>query len=139
MTLLEHAQRELELANYFDGDMNEMMANSVLELIKVFAAQGHSGFSAPFCVRLFSDLASYKPMGPLTGEDNEWSEVSDGLWQNKRYSCIFKENGKAYNVEGKVFREPNGCCYTNRNSRVDITFPYTVKDPEYVNVPEEVN
>lgn len=36
-----------------------------------------------------------------------------------------------YDTEGRVFCDPDGICYTNRDSRVDITFPYTPKT-EYV-------
>lgn len=138
MTLLEHAQRELELAK-IDGDGDTWMTENVLELIKTFASQGHSGESAPICIQLFSRLASYKPLGPLTGEDNEWMKIAGrkDLWQNKRCSHVFKNKDGAYNIEGKVFREPNGACYTSGNSRVPVTFPYEVKDPEYIDVPFE--
>lgn len=130
--LVKHARRELELAEYFDGDVNEMMANDVLELITVFSKQGHSGGSAPFCLRLFNQLASFKPLGPLTGKDDEWNEVSDGLWQNRRCSSVFKDGEHAYRIDGKVFRDPNGSCWTNSDSRVDVAFPYTVCEPEII-------
>jgi hypothetical protein len=132
MSTLEYAKRELQLAGYFDGDMNEAMAHDVLELIEVFGRQGHSGFSAPFCISLFSRLASHKPLGPLTGKDDEWVEVHDGVFQNKRLYSVFKENGKAYRSDGRVFRDPDGPTWTNADSRVEITFPYEVVDPEIV-------
>lgn len=138
--LLKYAMRELELAGYnLNGpsdDMNTMMANDVIELIKTFASQGHSGCSAPHCIALFSRLVAFKPLGPLTGNDDGWMDVGNGTLQNKRCSSIFREGGKAYNIDGKVFREPSSACYTNRDSRVDVVFPYTVRDPEYVDVPE---
>ena len=43
---------------------------------------------------------------------------------------------EVYDMDGRVFREPNGTCYTSRNSRVDITFPYT-PTTEYVDVEAE--
>lgn len=131
--LVEHARTELK--SWFDGGMNEAMANDVIELIDVFSKQGHSGFSANFAIGMFEKLAKFEPWGPLTGEDDEWTEVSEGVFQNKRCSHVFKENGKAYDIDGKVFREPNGSCYTSRDSRVPVTFPYTPKR-EYVDVTE---
>jgi len=48
---------------------------------------------------------------------------------------VFKDaDGRAYDIDGRVFREPNGCCYTSSDSRVYITFPYRPKT-EYVDVP----
>lgn len=138
MTMYEFAKKELELAGYFDKDLNEMIANAVLGLIKVFGGQGHSELSAIFCIQLFSQLAAFKPLTPLTGEDNEWNEVEPGMYQNKRCSTIFKEKGKAYNIYGRVFKEPNGSCYTNFKSRTPVTFPYELKNPEIVDVPAEV-
>ena len=145
--LYKHALTELDYAGYFkpddDGEagegMNKLMADNVLELIEVFAKQGHSGYSSQFCVSLFESLAKYQPLVPLTGEDREWSDVSGPsgylLWQNKRCSHVFKgEDGKAYDLDGRIFREPNGACYTNIESRVFIEFPYTPKR-EYVDVP----
>ena len=91
---------------------------------------------------LFNRLVMFKPINFLTGEDDEWTEVGeleDGktLYQNKRCSSIFKGGDRAYNIEGRVFREPNGSCFTNRDSFVDVTFPYMVPDePEVVDVDE---
>lgn len=103
----------------------------------MFSKQGHSGFSAPYCVETFRKLALHEPLVPLSGADDEWNEVSDGMWQNNRCSHVFKDaDGKAYDIEGRIFREPNGACYTSRDSRVYIEFPYTPKR-EYVDVQGE--
>ena len=96
-------------------------------LLSVFGDEGHSGSSAPYAVGLFRKLALFEPLGPLTGEDWEWVEVRDGVFQNIRCSRVFKENGQAYDVEGKVFEEPDGARYTSRDSRINVTFPYTPK------------
>ena len=47
---------------------------------------------------------------------------------------MFKEkDGTAYDIDGKVFSDDGEVWYTNRNSRVNVTFPYVVPDkPEYV-------
>jgi hypothetical protein len=115
--LVEHAKRELLVLGYKPIDEeedgpNKWMQESVLKLLHVFSEQGHSGSSAPYCVNLFKKLALFEPLGPLTGEDSEWCEIADGVFQNKRCSHIFKDkdrfNGQAYDIHGGV-----------------VTFPYT--------------
>lgn len=141
-TYQKHAMVEFRAAGWCDEDgkfeceMQEMICQHVLKLLEVFAAEGHSGSSAPYAVNLFKTLAMFEPVTPLTGEDWEWNEVGDGTWQNNRASNVFKDaDGKAYNIDGKVFREPDGCCYTSRDSRVYVDFPYT-PTTEYVDVPK---
>ena len=96
------------------------------KLLEVFSDEGHSGTSAPYTISLFRGLALFEPLGPLTGEDHEWNEVGGGTFQNNRCSHVFKDaDGTAYDSNGKVFLEPNGAAFTNSESRVNITFPYT--------------
>lgn len=98
-----------------------------------------SGMSAGYAISLITPLLKQEPVGPLRGTDDEWVEVSDGCFQNKRCSHVFKKNGKAYDIEGKIFEDDNGCCYTSRESRVDVEFPYVPKH-EYIKVKtEDVN
>ncbi len=125
--LTDFGRTELESAGLFsaESDYDGMLGTSVMELLEVFGKQGHSGFSAMMVTNLFNKLARYQPIQPLTGEDSEWNEVTDGVYQNRRCHHVFKENGQAYDIDGKVFREPDGSTYTNRDSRVDVTFPYT--------------
>lgn len=137
--LIKHAKQELELVGYrFDGSddpMNEQMAENILELIQTFAKQGHSGFSAPYCLETARKLMLYEPLKPLTGEDWEWVDVSEAagetLYQNKRCSRVFKDGqGDAFDIEGYIFREPSGVTYTahgtDRDSKRYIeSFPYT--------------
>ena len=52
-------------------DMQDMVKANVLELLEVFGNQGHSGSSAPYVLGLFQRLADFKPLGQLTGEDDE--------------------------------------------------------------------
>ena len=135
MSYIEHAKREFQAAGYDLSDTedgpNKWMIDNVLQLLEVFSEQGHSGSSAPFALGYFEKLAKFEPLVPLTGEDFEWVEVSDGIYQNNRCSHVFKENGVAYDIDGKVFRDPDGSCWTSSESRVDVEFPYTPKT-EYV-------
>jgi len=126
--LMLHAKRELEIAGLFDkdSDYGGMLGPAVLKMVKVFADEGHSGFSAGLAVSLFQKVARYEPLTPLTGADGEWNDVGHGVWQNRRCSHVFKtpEDG-AYDIDGIVFEDDNGSRYTSRDSRVSVTFPYT--------------
>src|SRR3546814_11262809 len=58
-----------------------------------------------------------------------------GTQQNKRCPHVFRDkDGTAYDIDGKVFVEESGGSYTNRDSRVEVSFPY-VPHTEYVQVP----
>ena len=143
MSLIEHAKREFKALGYIPldeeqpEDPNKWIQQNVLELLEVFAEQGHSGTSAPFCIEYFYKLAYFKPLTPLQGTDDEWNEIGDGVFQNNRCGRVFKgADGKAYDIEGIVFKDSDGCHYTSRDSRVYITFPYT-PTTEYVDKPSD--
>jgi hypothetical protein len=155
MSLESHALTEFRAAGFMDDngkfsdDMQELICKQILELLHLFASHGHSGSTAPYAINLFNKLAKFEPLVPLTGEDWEWNEVSERMgskcWQNKRASHVFKDENGAYDIEGKVFWEwckrpydedeagyPGESIYksyyTCRESRVPVTFPYTVPD-----------
>lgn len=150
-----HAQQEFRAAGWVDekgrytDEMQGWICEHVLTLLDVFADEGHSGSSAPYVINVFSKLAKFEPIAPLTGEDWEWNEVSDGadgvMYQNNRMSSVFKNglDGKAYWLDGKVFwewfedhdREVFKSHYTSRDSKVYIEFPWVKPESEYVFVP----
>ena len=148
--LVGHAERELTAAGYdlkqTEEDPNKWIAENLLDLLKVFSMQGHSGFSAPHCVAMFEKLAQYKPLGPLTGDDSEWCEVGDGMFQNTRCGHVFKQSdrfdGQAYDIDAVVFWEwyerpleadeegfpgthKSKAYFTSGKSQRPIVFPYT--------------
>jgi len=139
----EFAEQELRIAGYNiedrPDDPDGWIVDNLLELLEVFSKQQHSGFSARYCISMFKKLASFEPLTPLTGGDDEWSDVSQYgggvMYQNKRSGRIFKDSkdGRAYDIEGKVFRESDGCCFTNNESKVYIEFPYTPVT-EYIDI-----
>lgn len=144
MSELENfARRELASLVKPDDDGTQIAINrDIMELISTFANQGYSGSTAPYAAALFGRLVLYKPLGPLTGDADEWTIIAeeDGapVYQNKRRSSVFKngEHGQPYDIDGRVFRDPDGATWTGSDSRVDITFPYTVPDaPEIVDRP----
>jgi hypothetical protein len=126
--LIDHARTELAAAGYKVEPgrpvIEKMVVEDVLELLEVFANQGHSGSSAPMIVALFSKLALFEPLAPITGKPEEWVEVSEGLWQNARCSNVFKDATGAWDIEGIIFEDEDGSRYTSRDSHVRITFPY---------------
>ena len=74
-TLIEHAEREFELTGWdMSDEMNQLVVNDVMELIRVFSNQDHSGMSAPYVAGIFSRLATRQILGELTGADDEWVE-----------------------------------------------------------------
>ncbi len=154
----KHAFMEFKAAgwlnddNEFKDEMQGMICEHVLKLLDVFDGEGHSGSSAPYAINLFSTLAKFEPVVPLTGEDWEWTALDYGddiKYQNKRCSHVFKgSDGRAYDIEGRIFYEwverpldedDEGypgvrrykSHYTGRDSRVYIDFPYTPKR-EYI-------
>lgn len=131
---IDYAKRELERAFPDKSDeLQQLAIKCVIELLETFDKQGHSGFSALYVLKLFERLSCWKPIMPLTGEDDEWVDVDyeENLQQNKRYFSVFRtnhDNSTAYDIGGRVFIDEDGSCYTNRDSRVPVTFPYAVPD-----------
>lgn len=150
----KHAWQEFRAAgwvddnNKFQDEMQEAICEHVIKLLNVFEGEGHSGSSAPYAISLFEKLAKFEPVAPLTGEDWEWNEASEGVFQNKRCSHVFKRSdrfdGQAYDIDGRVFwnwyknedGKPYKSYYTGSQSFVPVTFPYVPKR-EYVFVPTE--
>lgn len=128
--LSEYADQELRTAGY-DPDSPEFVKatiyRNVMDLIHTFEGQRHSGMSAGWVMSIFHSLASFKPLGPLTGEADEWELVDESrdLWQNRRSHRVFRERGEAYDSLGRAFMGGDGVAYTSKESRTPITFPYT--------------
>jgi hypothetical protein len=98
-----HAERELKRAGLFDkdADYGGMLAPAIMDLIRLFAAEGHSGMSAAMSLEIFTRLASFRALTPLTVDPAEWHDVAEmsgePMWQNIRQStCFSKDGGKTY-------------------------------------------
>ena len=148
MSFIKHAERELDLIGLTEDSSDEMnvdMRKHILHMINEFAEEGHSGMSASYALSILKNLLDFKPLTPLTGEDDEWNEIGNGYWQNRRASNVFKgEDGRAYWSDGIIFWEwysspdiddgkPFKSYFTSRDSRVYIdSFPWTMpENPEY--------
>ena len=77
MSLLSHAEYELDRLGLNDDDMNGAMRKHLLHMVKEFADEGHSGFSASYAISCLKRLLNFKPLTPLTGEDGEWSSYTN--------------------------------------------------------------
>ena len=154
MSLVSYAEQELDrIGMTDDGDMNGIMRKHLLHMVKEFADEGHSGFSANYALQCLKRLLNFKPLSPLTGEDDEWSEVTQisgyPHFQNKRCGSVFKngKDGESYDIDGIVFwewftdketGEQHKSYYTSKESRVPVEFPYEIPDtPRYVYKPSE--
>jgi hypothetical protein len=145
MSIINYAKNELNVIGMLNStdEMNVSMANHILHMVEEFSKEGHSGFSASYAISILEKLLRYQPLCPLTGDDSEWVEVMNGVYQNTRCFRVFKENGQAYDSEGTIFydivKDDNGkefkVCFTSSESRKVIEFPYTPTQ-EYRQRPE---
>lgn len=116
----KHAMQEFRIAgwlnenNEFDDEMQEAICKHVLALLDVFAAEGHSGTTAPYALNMFKRLANFETLTPIMCTEDEWNEVGENKYQNTRLSAVFKdgEDGKPYYINAIVFREEDGSCFT---------------------------
>lgn len=142
MNSVEWAKKELDRLVKDNDEMQIAMNNNILQIVEVFAGQGHSGFSAAYALNIIKRLLDWKPITPLTGEDDEWGEVPEwdkerNLQQNKRCTAVFRENfdnSTAYYLYGKVFSDDGGkTWWSGIEGRVPVVFPYTVPlEPERI-------
>ncbi|MFV8232356.1 hypothetical protein [Mycolicibacterium fortuitum] len=86
--LVAHARRELELI----GEEPDVIAG-YLKVIQAFADMGHSGGSAFVAIPTINRLLSFENLAPLTDDPDDWIEVGYGMWQNRRCSRMFSEDG----------------------------------------------
>lgn len=95
-----HAWDELDRAGLLtgDGDYGGMIGRAVMDLVDVFVEQGHSGMSASIVIDILRRVLAFEPLSPLTDDPAEWMEVTDGLWQSRRQSQAFSQDG------GKTYR-----------------------------------
>lgn len=108
--LYQHAKTELESVGLLDqdSDYDGMLGEAVLALVEVFAQQGHSGASAGMTLALFSKVAAYEALSPITDNPDEWYQHEEELWQNKRQGNAFShDGGKHYYVLDEPML-PNG-------------------------------
>lgn len=146
--LVKYAESEMDLIGLredSEDEMNRAMREHILQMVKVFSDEGHSGFSANYALAILKKVLDFKPLTALTGEDSEWNEVASDLYQNRRASNVFKDANGAYWSDGVVFwewftpwdkgvaGEPFKTYFISKDSAVRIeSFPWVMPDaPEY--------
>ena len=142
---LEHALRELGPRppdrddDGSPGNPDQWMHDHLTLMVRLFSLEGHSGFSASIAISWLHRLLAHKPLGPLTGEDDEWmtGHMLENSAQNLRRGSVFRgPDGVAYDIDGFVFREPPDpdsdsgyrSTFTSYVSRKVVRFPYGVPD-----------
>ena len=106
--MIEKAKYELDLLldkceDEEERKMQKIINDNALEIVKKFCEMGHSGFTAEYEINMINKLLRQQNLTKLTLDDDEFIEISNGIFQNKRDSRIFKSkdkfNGKPYNVD----------------------------------------
>ena len=123
-----YALNELSEAGMFkeDSDYEGDMGKSVMELISLFARQGHSGFSGSMALHLFRRLANFKPLSPIQKPtENEYCERGPGVYQHKRLSSLFSNDFGKHWHDIDVKRTMLDIIFKKRWHRVK--FPYLPK------------
>jgi hypothetical protein len=122
LMIISRAKEELDRIDFGEEDTAVM-----IEILEKFFTQWDIGGALHHVAPILQRLIAGKCLSPLTGEPDEWMEVGDGVFQNRRVSSVFKDpryhDGKlAYDIDAEDPRAP-------------ITFPYS---PERAEVPSPI-
>lgn len=173
MNMYQWAKNELKLAreneiaqckknsNYHEGDERYglMCYDDAEQLLNVFEAQGHSGYSASVVRNIFDRLVKGQPLLPVKDEDDQWVQINvdddDTVWYNHiRMSSLSKYihadgTKEYYDTRRIVVCNQNN--HTYHNGLIDevvdkyfpIVFPYSgetirvrVHDVDNIETPE---
>ena len=140
--MVDYAKSELARISKDDDGMQDWINSQILEIVETFAKQDHTGFTASYALEILKRVLAYKPITPLTGEEDEWGTGASED-QNKRCPSVFrKPDGKAYDIDDVRVSDNGGITwYTSNRFRKEITFPYYPPDkPEkvYIEYTEDV-
>ena len=140
---LEHAKQEFKAIGYkpLNEDQEDgpdrWIQENVLDLLTLFSTQGHSGYSASYCVSYFEKLARFKPLSSIKCTDDEWNECNGcgdkEIFQNNRLSSVFKtgKDGTPYYLDAIVWKDQNGFTFTGTveelSSCQNIRIPFKPK------------
>lgn len=110
-----HARKEMALLPA-DAIVKEFEIE-ILALVDKFGESGQSGGSAPYVAKIISStvqkLCMFEPLSPLSYDMEEWSEISELVFQNKRFSAVFMDKDmKPYYLDALIFKERNNSAFT---------------------------
>lgn len=155
----KHAMNEFLISGWcdrlgkFKDPRQQKICDHLIKMLELFYDEEYADSVTSHTVDLFYCLAKHEPIRPLTGEDWEWTKISDEnaeieIYQNNRCSRVFKQtdkfDGNAYDVSGKIFwswekGSDGSICrnsYVNDDSFVAVKFPYSPTQ-EFVFVPTQ--
>lgn len=153
MNLIQYAESELARIPKDEDGMQDLLNHDILEIVKTFSEQGHSNLSAGYVLPKLERLLRFKPISPLTGNDDEWIEIHnrDGVrtYQNKRRLSVFKDVDAQGNVitcedaGGIIVSDDGGISwFASGMFRKSVTFPYFPplhSERVYIEYTEEVS
>lgn len=94
--LVAHAIRELDITGETSYE-EPSMRKCVLDVVRLVSEQGHSGSSAAWLVAVLDKLLRFQPLSSITDDPADWIEVGPELWQCRRDSeCFSDDGGKTY-------------------------------------------
>lgn len=94
--LVAHALRELDRMGETSHEPPSMR-DCVVEIVRAFSEQGHSGSSAAWLSAVLDRLLRFQPLSAITDDPADWMEVADDVWQCVRDGeCFSQDGGKTY-------------------------------------------
>lgn len=131
-----HAKRELNVLFPVRDKTQSKEIDDIIRIMEI--ADGIEHFETKYG-RIIPYLFQLKPVTPLTGADDEWTEEvtenGEPFIVNKRALNVVKHNGQAFLLDGKVFSEDGGeTFHSTDDSWVAIeSFPFQVPfTPEFI-------
>lgn len=95
--LVLHAKRELAILGYTGeepaGDPNRWMHDHIMKMVETFADECHSGSSASYAIHVLDKVLQFQNVTPLTDDPQDWCEVGPEVWQCRRRSDAFSDDG----------------------------------------------
>lgn len=135
--LLNYAKKELDVLD--DGsEMQKEVNKDILDIVRVFSSQGHSGFSGSYALRMLNKLLQFYPLTPLKGTDEEWGTEADDKQNKRYYSCFKDENGAAFDTARFSYCDPGDhCSYFNSGLSYKVKFPYMPRESYVIKLPKK--
>ena len=134
MGLVSYAEHELKCAGLFDedSDYDGMLGPAILNVVKAFADEGHSGCSASISIFALSRLLRFKPLALIkqpTPSDYIDIDLNGCILQHNRDAELFSNNrGKTWYALDESYRKVWWKPWTwVRNGRRKVRFPYMPK------------
>lgn len=147
----KHAKAEMEaLAKHTPDHVLKGMEEEIVALADAFGRSGQSGGSYGYVAEALSIIVKttcmQEPVTPLTGEDDEWGDISEmagePMLQNKRCTSLFKKGDIVTCVEAVVFVADNHAFSGNVEGISSVqavkSFPFVPKTFHIPVITEEV-